>query len=97
MAALASVYERPEWKSYEGSPQFQDYLAAKSVWEMAHAKYANATAQERSLARQELIAAETEMKRLLEICRSTPEHLAATGWGGIPKPKAPRGVAAPVN
>lgn len=30
MAALASAYERPEWKAYESSPEFQAYLQQRA-------------------------------------------------------------------
>ena len=68
--------------AYEGLPLFTEYLAARYLWQCAHAKYAAMAAyhRDKQTARAALLDAAKKRDELLSQLRATKEHLAAFGW-----------------
>ena len=66
-----------EFLAYEATAEFRLYLESKDLWEAAHAAY---EAHRNPIAHNALTIAEWRMRKDLEACRKTPEHLAAFGW-----------------
>ena len=68
--------------AYEALPLFTEYLAARAIWQEAHAKYSAMCAFHRNkmTARAAMLEAGRKRDVLLAKLRETPEHLAAFGW-----------------
>lgn len=75
-----AAYNTPEMRAYRATVEFQNYLRARRAWEKAYDVYQEASDESRIDARAELVAADAEQCRLLELARKTAEHRVAFGW-----------------
>lgn len=77
MAFYADAVMTPERVAYESTPEWEAYQTAYENWITAHVSYGEHPSTEN---RASLIQLDEHRQRLLEVCRATPEHVAAFGW-----------------